>query len=136
MSSLRHVQPIPSGAHWAARPRSRYRGLGRGEMVAGYLFLLPNLVGFLIFSFFPILFVFGLTFTDWNLATSPRFIGLDNYRELMHDDLFWQTTRNTLYFVFGAVPIGVFLAFWLALLMNRKMKGVIFFRTLFFLPHV
>jgi multiple sugar transport system permease protein len=136
MSMLRQVRAEPSPLPWSARSTGRFRRLQRGEMAAGYLFLLPNFVGFLVFSLFPILFVFALTFTDWNLATSPRFIGLDNYRELASDDLFWQTSRNTLYFVFGAVPIGVFCAFWLALLMNRKMRGVVFFRTLFFLPHV
>lgn len=114
-----------------------WRGGGaHEEAIAGYLFLLPNLIGFLVFSLIPILAVFYFALTDWNLATSPNFIGFDNFRTLWRDDSFWQATRNTIYYTVGAVPIGVFIAFWMALLLNRKMRGVVVFRTLFFLPHV
>lgn len=119
----------------ARRPGSFGR-LRRNEAIAGYLFLLPNLLGFLIFSLLPIAAAFLLTLTDWSLIGRPSLVGLANYGQLVHDSLFWQTARNTVYYTVGAVPIGVFIAFWLALLLNRKMAGVVFFRTVFFLPHV
>jgi len=118
------------GAHPAAPPNvvarrrtGAFRGLRREETLTGYLFLLPNLIGFLIFSLIPIVATFGLTFTDWNLIGERAFVGLDNYAKLLSDQLFWQTLRNTVTYTLGAVPAGVFIAFWLALLLNRKMRG-------------
>ena len=123
----------------ASQPRPRtgaFSGLRRQETIAGYLFLLPNLIGFLIFSLIPIIATFGLTLTDWNLIGERTFVGLANYQKLVVDKLFWRTAKTTIADTLGAVPIGVFIAFWLALLLNRKMRGVVFFRTVFFLPHV
>ena len=119
---------VPSGSAW--------QGVRRNETIAGYLFLLPNFLGFLAFSLFPILASFALTLTDWNLIGERKFVGLDNFRRLLSDELFWKTARNTFYYTVAAVPAGVFIAFWLALLLNRQMRGVVFFRTIFFLPHV
>jgi multiple sugar transport system permease protein len=98
--------------------------------------LLPNFLGFFIFSLFPILAAFGLTLTDWNMVKLPQFVVLDNYAQAFNDPLFWQTAWNTVYYTVGAVPIGIFIAFCLALILNRPMRGVIFFRTVFFLPQV
>ncbi len=135
--ALDQVGPAPrTGATTTKRRTGAFSGLRREETIAGYLFLLPNLIGFLIFSLIPIVATFGLTLTNWNLVGERAFVGLDNYLKLIDDKLFWQTARNTIYYTLGAVPAGVFLAFWLALLLNRKMRGVVFFRTVFFLPHV
>jgi multiple sugar transport system permease protein len=116
--------------------RRAFGGIRREETLSGYLFLLPNLLGFLTFTLFPLATAAFITFTDWNLASSPVFVGLQNFDTLVHDDLFWKTMGNTFYFTFGAVIPGVFTAFWLAILMNRKMKGVILLRTLYFLPQI
>jgi multiple sugar transport system permease protein len=133
-----------TGAAGAARPTRLVRphrpgpfsDLRRGETVAGYLFILPNLVGFLVFSLCPIVAAFVLTLTEWNLAAAPQFVGLTNFERLVDDPLFWKTAWNSVLYTVGAVPIGVCLAFWLALLLNRRMRGVVFFRTVFYLPHV
>jgi multiple sugar transport system permease protein len=125
-----------SGKRLTKRRTGAFSGLRREETIAGYFFLLPNLVGFLIFSLIPIVATFGLTLTNWNLIGERTFVGLENYQKLIADNLFWQTARNTVTYTLGAVPIGVFIAFWLALLLNRKMRGVVFFRTIFFLPYV
>ncbi len=122
--------------HAASRPDSPWRGIRRNETIAGYLFLLPNFFGFLVFSLIPIAASFALTLTDWNLIGERRFVGLANFQKLLNDDLFWLSARNTVYYTLAAVPAGVFIAFWLALILNRKMRGVVFFRTVFFLPHV
>ena len=113
-----------------------FTGLRRSETIAGYLFLLPNFVGFVIFMLFPILFAFYIMLTDWSLAKPPQFIGLENFDTMVNDRLFWKTLGNSFYYTFVAVPTGIFIAFWLALALNRKMRGIIFFRTVYFLPQV
>ncbi len=120
---------------WAEFRRSM-TGLQREESMAGYLFLLPNLLGFVAFSLLPIAFAFYITLTDWNLAATPEFVGAQNFVKLWNDQFFWKTLFNSAYYTFVAVPSGVFIAFWLAVLMNRKMHGVLFLRTLYFLPQI
>ena len=120
----------------APRPPSAWHGQRRQETIAGYLFLLPNFIGFLVFSALPILAAFSLSFTTWDLAAAPRFIGFENYRTLLADDLAWKTLFNTFYYSFVAVPTGVLLAFCLAYLLNRRIHGAVFFRTIFFLPSI
>lgn len=120
----------------ARRQPSAWRGQRRNETIAGYLFLLPNLIGFLVFSALPIVAAFSLSFTTWDLAAAPRFVGLENYRSLLDDDLAWKTLFNTFYYSFVAVPTGVFLAFCLAFLLNRRIRGAVIFRTIFFLPSI
>lgn len=111
-------------------------GLRRKEAYAGYMFLLPNFIGFMVFSIFPIVAAIYLTFTDWDLAGSANFTGLDNFSKMANDDIFWQALFNTFYFSFVAVPTGVFVSFWLAVMINRKMRGVLTFRVIYFLPQV
>lgn len=106
------------------------------ETIAGYLFLSPNLFGFLAFSLIPIIVSILLTFTKWNLASSPQFIGFDNYTSLFTDELFWKYLWNTFYYAGLTVPLTIIIGFFLAYLLNRKIRGVIFFRTVFFLPSV
>jgi multiple sugar transport system permease protein len=117
-------------------PRRRLSRAGRAEAAAGYAFLLPNFLGFLAFSLIPIGFCIWLTFTKWNLVLPPQANGLRNYQDMISDKLFWKTLWNTIYYTVGAVPAGIFIAFWLALLLNRGMRGVRFFRTVYFLPYV
>jgi multiple sugar transport system permease protein len=108
----------------------------RVEAAAGYLFLAPNAIGFLLFGLVPIGMAFVLTFTDWRLGGSPSFVGVDNYEKAINDPLFWKAMRNTLYFSFGAVPVAVVIAFFLALLLNNAIRGLVVFRTAVFLPYV
>ena len=124
---------------WAAKWlefRRAFTGLRREESIAGYLFLLPNLIGFLVFMLFPILFAFYIMLTDWSLAKAPSFIGFENFETMINDRLFWKSLVNSFYYTFVAVPTGIFIAFWLALALNRKMRGIIFFRTVYFLPQI
>lgn len=109
---------------------------GVREAIAGYLFLAPNFIGFLAFSLLPIIASFVLTFTKWNLASSPQFVGLDNYKTLIHDELFWKYLWNTFYYAILSVPLTLVVGFSLAYLLNKKIKGIIFFRTIYFLPSV
>ncbi|MCY4519788.1 MAG: sugar ABC transporter permease [Caldilineaceae bacterium] len=115
---------------------AKLSGLQRKEELAGYLFILPNLIGFLVFLVFPILAAVYLTFTEWELSSAPEFAGLANFRAMIGDDIFLKAFGNTFYYAFVAVPTGVFLAFVVALGVNRPMRGVFAFRLIYFLPHV
>ena len=116
--------------------RSAFTGLRRSETISGYLFILPNFALFVTFTLFPIGFALFLTFTDWDLSGASNYVGLANFRTMFGDNLFWKTTGNSFYYTFVAVPTGVFVAFWLATMMNRQIWGRISYRTLYFLPHV
>ena len=116
--------------------RKAFTGIRREETIAGYLFLLPNFIGFGIFMLFPILFAFYIMLTDWSLSAEPQFIGFKNFETMINDRLFWKSLTNSFYYTFVAVPTGIFIAFWLALALNRKMRGIIFFRTIYFLPQI
>ncbi|NQT46200.1 MAG: sugar ABC transporter permease [Candidatus Omnitrophica bacterium] len=107
------------------------------EMKMSYLFILPAIGLFLVFIIVPIFFSFFLSFTKYNVFQAPQWIGLGNYKQiLMHDERFWKTMRNTLFYVVGVVPIGVTLALILAIAVDQKIRAKNFFKTMFFLPTV
>jgi multiple sugar transport system permease protein len=123
----------------AERPSVTRRGgfspLRRQETIAGYLFLLPNIIGFLVFSSIPVLATFSISLLDWDLIRTPRFVGLDNYVKLLTADaVFRKVLVNTAYYVVGTVPAGIFLSLMLALAMNANVRGIAIFRAIFFIP--
>jgi multiple sugar transport system permease protein len=73
---------------------------------------------------------------NWDLSKPPVFVGFSNFATLVNDNLFWKSLGNSVYYTLGAVPIGIVMAFFLALMLNQKIKGVILFRTIYFLPQV
>jgi multiple sugar transport system permease protein len=106
------------------------------ELVA-YSFILPNLIGFFIFTFVPILFSLLLSFCKWNLNGLPDFIGLKNFVKMFtKDPSFYISLKNTFLFTLGVVPFTLVLALALAILMNQKLKGRTFFRSVLFFPYV
>ncbi|HUK82234.1 MAG TPA: sugar ABC transporter permease [Verrucomicrobiae bacterium] len=108
----------------------------KGRMaLAGYLFLLPNLLGFLVFTSLPVLASLALSFFDWDLFTPPRFVGLHNYAKLMSDHAFWYYAFNTV-FLMLAIPVNMMGALFLAVVMNRKLRGIVVFRTIYFVPTI
>lgn len=107
------------------------------EAVAGYLFLAPNFLGFLLFSLLPVLASFGISLTDWNIAGGFNFIGFGNYLEMfVNNKKFYTVLWNTLYFSLLYVPLVLVISLGLALLVNRALRGVVAFRFLYFLPVV
>ena len=106
-----------------------------GQFGAAMAFLAPNLLGFLLFTAGPVVFSLGASFTNWNLQqTVPlRFNGTSNFSELMADQSFWLYFMNTLYMMLG-MPFAIFGALWLAVLLNRKIRGLGIYRTLLYLP--
>ena len=116
------------------QPRSRF-SLRRQATVAGYLFLLPNIVGFLIFSSIPVLATLMISTLDWDMIRTPTFVGIGNYAVLLSQDgIFRQVLGNTAYYVIGTVPAGIALSLLLALAMNSKVRGITVFRAIFFIP--
>lgn len=107
------------------------------DLPVAVLFLLPSLIGFVIFTGIPIIAALVLSFYDWNLLTTPKFVGLQNYQNLFGSDpIFLKVLWNTLYFVLGSVPLSIILALIVALLLNQKLKAVAFLRAGYFLPVV
>ncbi len=121
------------------------------ETAVAYSFLLPNLAGFLIFTSLPVLFSLFLSFTDCQLMPWPRvlsgnFVGFANFVKMLgfhmadgqwaaNDPNFWKFTGNTL-FLMTIIPIEMFLCLLLAMVMNQKIRGIVFYRTIFFLPTI
>lgn len=102
-----------------------------------YLFILPWLIGFVVFNAGPILGTLGLSFTDWRISLDDlNFVGLDNYSKLVNDDIFWISVGNTLYIAVGRVVFGTTFALLLAILLNQKVPGIPFFRAIYYLPTV
>ncbi|WP_179212487.1 carbohydrate ABC transporter permease [Brevibacillus brevis] len=102
-----------------------------------YLFLLPWILGFLAFTLGPMLFSLVMSFFDWPVVGEVTFVGLDNYINMFTDDpLFWQSLWVTIKFALLFVPLNLFIALFLAMMLNQKVKGSGFFRTVFYLPSV
>ncbi|MEA3311013.1 MAG: sugar ABC transporter permease [candidate division WOR-3 bacterium] len=101
-----------------------------------YAFILLAIVGLFIFRLGPMAFAFVMSFTRWDLLTSPEWIGITNYLELFTTGDFWVVVKNTFVFALVYVPGGLLVGLLLALLINVKVKGIGFFRALFFSPLV
>ncbi len=103
----------------------------------GYLFIMPWLIGLIVFTLGPFIASLYLSFTDWRILGSPNWVGFDNYnRILTQDPLFRKTLGNTVYYaIFHVVGVNV-VALALAQLLNQKLRGFVLFRTLFYLPTV
>ena len=101
-----------------------------------WIFLIPTLLGLFVFRLGPMFFALYMSFTDWNIMLRPNWIGLENYKELFTDPVFYEILLNTfefsLVYVSGVMVFGLLLA----VLVNSKIKGVRFFRTAYFTPVV
>jgi multiple sugar transport system permease protein len=124
--------PIQAGTLGRFRlTRKERRNLG-----LGLLFVSPWLVGFLAFLVYPIYYTLRISFTRYSGFGDPVWIGLDNYRALLDDELFWSSLYNTLYYTALAVPLGVVVAMGLALAMNQPVPEVPIYRAILYLPSI
>jgi len=114
---------------WLRKPAGR-------RNVTGYIFIAPFILGFLLWFLIPALTSVWLAFQKWNMIKPPDFVGLDNFRRLLSDKLFWQALKVTAMYTAISVPLSMVLAFSLALLMNTKVRGITVFRTLYYLPSI
>jgi len=101
-----------------------------------YIFIAPNLLLFSVFMFAPIIYAFYISFFEWRGVGAARFVGVDNYRTLINDPVFWQSLRHTFVYAAGVVPTSIALGLATALLLNRKIPGRAFLRSVYFLPVV
>lgn len=104
------------------------------EQRDGYLFASPWIIGFLAFLVYPLLASLYYAFCDYSVLRPPVWTGLDNFVTLFHDEVFWTTLKNTAYFTVVFLPLSLILALGLAMLLNSKVRGLAFYRTIFYLP--
>jgi len=126
--------------------RQFFSKLAANESLAGYAFILPNLLGFLIFTLLPVIASLCLAFVKWDVLTPPHFVGIKNFVDLLgfhrasghhipNDPLFWKYLYNTVFFMLN-IPICVIASLMVALMMNQKLRGITIYRTAFFLPTI
>ncbi len=105
--------------------------------IKGYLFILPSIVGFSVFVAYPLLSSMYYALTEWGGYDRPRFVGFANFKYMFTvDPAFWPSIRATFYFVLMSVPSSLVLGLFLAVLLNRSLPGIKWFRTIFYLPTV
>jgi multiple sugar transport system permease protein len=123
--------------YWVYRPEfGKHRSVReRRENWAGYLFILPWLLGVLFFTAGPMIFSLLMSVSDWDIITPARFRGFGNYAEAFTiDPTFWVSLRVTLLYTLISVPAGIVIALALALLLNTKVRGIALWRTCYYIP--
>lgn len=110
------------------------RSLLWSEARDGYLFILPWILGFIIFTAGPMLASLYISFTRWEIVTPSVWVGGAQYVKLFNDDRFWLSLYNTSYYVFIGVPLHLFFALLAALAVNMNLRGIHFFRTAYYVP--
>lgn len=115
--------------HTPLRARTR-------EAIAGYIFAAPAIIGFVILVAVPIAASFTLSFTNFDMINTPKFIGADNYQTMMHDPLFWQSLKVIAVSAFVGLPLNLVLSLTLAVLLNHQVRSIAVWRTIYYLPTV
>src|SRR5438105_4331292 len=130
VSGLSSLNPGPETPY-----RKKRRGLSKADrqhLRNGLLFCSPWLIGFTVFLLYPIAASFYYSLTEFSVLQPPAYIGLTNYRELLSDTVFRQAMRNTFYYAALALPLGIFVALAIAMLLNTDVKGMTIYRTIYF----
>jgi len=120
----------------AATPTKKMSFRMKHDIPYAILFLAPSLLGLTVFTLIPIIASLGLAFTDWNLLSPPKFVGLQNFRNIFADEVLWISLGNTLKYAAMIVPGSTALALALALFMNREFRGIKIIRLFFMIPGV
>lgn len=133
-------QPRTEGPDAPTRPPTGRRSAGsrlrlRNTLI-GWSFILPNFIGFALLTLIPVITLFYISFTNWNVFGVAQWIGLDNFERLFADASFRTALLNTLYYAAIHIPLTLAASLGLALLLNRKLRGVAFFRTVAFFPYI
>lgn len=102
----------------------------------GYLMIAPWLIGFLVFTLYPLFSSLFLSFTDYNLLMSPEFVGMDNYAQVFQDSRFYQSMKVTFTYALVHVPLKLLFALFVAMLFNCYRKGVGVYRSMYYLPSI
>ncbi len=119
------------------KARTSVRKHQTNEALSAYLFLVPSLLIFVVFTFFPAIYSVILSFFQWNLPFQAVFLGLENYNYVFSDPIgapeFWKAFLNTFYLMLG-IPLNIGISLSIALMLNKRLPGIGIFRTAFFLP--
>ena len=115
---------------------TRRLSLARRESLWAYAFITPWILGFIIFTIGPMLASLFFSFTEYNIIDPPQWVGVTNYINLFKDDLFWHSLRVTLKYGVIALPLGLVFSYFIAVLLNQKVRGLRVWRTIYFLPTV
>lgn len=100
-----------------------------------YVFILPWLVGFIVFTLYPMLASAYYSLTTYNIVQT-KWVGLENYQNIVKDPLFYKALWVTAYYTLGAVPLGIIFSLLIAVLLNQRVPGLSFWRTIYYLPSV
>jgi len=107
------------------------------QTILGYLFILPILVAFGVYTVYPVISSLLISLTEWNgYAPVKEFVGVKNYVQIFHDPNFWQALKVTVYYTVGHLPLTMGAGLFLALLVNRGLRGQAFYRTVYYLPSI
>src|SRR5258707_6036157 len=127
MIQARSITPVRRASLWQQLFKARWP----------YLFVSPFYILFAVFALYPVIFSIYLSFTEWNGLAPIKFVGLNNYTLLFKDNVFGQSMLNGIILFGMYVPLMVFLALVLAVVLNSKrVRGFRFFRTLIFMPYI
>jgi multiple sugar transport system permease protein len=116
--------------------RKLHLSLNTREQIAALLFILPWIIGFLIFTVGPMIASLYYSFTEYNVMQPPEWIGGSNYSKLFKDELFFQSLKVTIKFAVLALPLNLVFGYLIAVLLNQKIPGVNLWRTIYYLPSV
>lgn len=108
----------------------------RRDTIRFFIFISPWLIGFVLFTLIPMLMSLYYSFTDWDVLTPATFVGLENYKDLFHDELFYQSLKVTAVYTAIVVPLNVFVSLLIAILLNWKARLIGMFRLIYYLPSV
>lgn len=125
-------------AKQAAATKPRRKGMSKElrENLIAYSFIAPNFIGFCVFTLVPVIAAFVLAFMEWDGVNAAKFVGLANFTRMFSDPNFKAAFWHTIVYVIGTVPATIICALALAILLNQKIKGRNFFRTVSFFPYV
>jgi multiple sugar transport system permease protein len=112
------------GSRSKSASRNLWQRLFNQESITAYIFILPSLIGFLAFFAIPAVRAFQISFTQWNLLRPPKYIGLENYQDLLADPVFWNSLKVTLQYVVWNIPLQTVLALFMAVVMDRVTKSI------------
>ncbi|MFD6424087.1 carbohydrate ABC transporter permease [Streptomyces sp. NPDC060198] len=125
---------LPDGGSTPRKAAAPARRRARGENLAGYLFMSPWIVGFLLLTAGPMLASLYLAFTDYNLFDSPRFVGFENFTEMFSDPRWRKSVEVTTSYVLVGTPLKLAAALAVALLLSKERRGQGFYRAAFYAP--
>ncbi|HEX8597852.1 MAG TPA: sugar ABC transporter permease [Chloroflexia bacterium] len=121
-----------------AKPQARRDTLRQRlrKSIPAYLFILPGMLLFVVWTLYPLLHSLTMSFAEWNLIKPSRFVGMENYTRAFNDPVFWLALRNTLFYVVITVPGQMIIGLGIALLLDAPLRARGFFRTIYYIPVV